>query len=56
MNELYEIFEDRFKELDDQKKKYGDKWTSTELSLHLQKEREVGLLYRRFKDKFEKKC
>jgi hypothetical protein len=55
LNELYKIFEDRFNELDDQKRKYGDKWTSTELSIHLQKQHEVGLLYRRFIDTFGNK-
>ena len=49
---IFSLFEDRFNELNETKKKYKDKWNHYELERHRAKEQELSLLYRRIKEKY----
>ena len=49
---IFSLLEDRFKELNETKKKYKDKWNYYELEKHRAKEQELSLLYRRIKEKY----
>jgi hypothetical protein len=49
---IFSLFEDRFNELNDIKKKNKDKWNYYELDKHRAKEQELSLLYKRIKEKY----
>ncbi len=49
---FFSLFEDRFNELNEIKKKNKDKWNHYELDKHRAKEQELSLLYRRIKEKY----
>jgi hypothetical protein len=49
---IFSLFEDRFNELNESKKKNKDKWNHYELNKHRAKEQELSLLYRRIKEKY----
>ena len=49
---IFSLFEGRFNELNEIKKKNKDKWDHYELNKHRAKEQELSLLYRRIKEKY----
>jgi hypothetical protein len=49
---IFSLFEDRFNELNEVKKKDKDKWNHYELEKHRAKEQELSLLYKRIKEKY----
>lgn len=49
---IFSLFQDRFDELNEIKKKNKNKWNYYELDKHRAKEQELSLLYRRIKEKY----